>query len=393
MKVMVKKMKGKMQSIVTSGMFLGVLFGVSIWNLAVPVRSFSENENRVLQQLPEWSIQKLLDGSYTTDFEKFTTDQFPQRDFWVGMKTSADLAILKQDVNGVYFAKDDYLIEKYTENDLDRAQLEKNLSRLEEFTERCQQLLGKDRMKAMIVPTAAEILEEKLPAYAPTLDQRAILEEFAEGLPQDSFLDVTPVLDAAVLNAAQRQVYYRTDHHWTTYGAFLAYQQWADSMGWVPWTEDDFQIEQVTDSFYGTVYSKANYRNAVADTIELYFPKNPVAYHLTYNQGEWESDSLYNMEYLEKKDKYAMFLDGNNPLVQIQTNVANGRKLLVVKDSYAHSMLPFIVNHYQQVDVIDLRYFHQNVMDYIQENEITDVLVLYHLKNFAEDSYLGYLTN
>ena len=182
-------------------------------------------------------------------------------------------------------------------------------------------------------------------------------------------------------------LYYRTDHHWTTLGAYYGYLAWAKQQNVTPWEQEDFQIEPLTKEFYGTLDSKLGGAGE-ADTINLYYPKSAVAYHLDYEMGEFQRDSLYDMEKLEGKDKYAVFLGGNYGLVTIEGVCDNGRTLVMIKDSFAHSMVPFLANHYETIYMVDLRYFNVGITNFIESVEATDIMLLFNTANLVEDRNL-----
>lgn len=380
-------MRKRTKSIIMTVLFLMIIFGLTIINLMTPQKSFSENENRLLQELPKFSTTDFFSGTFSSKFETYTTDQFVARDSWVGMKSVVDLAIQKKDMKGVYFAKDDYLIEKYTQEDINQEQFQRNIKRLKEFVQTNQPQLGKEHLKIMVVPTASEILKDKLPKYAPTANQVEMLNQIEDALPEGSFINTFSTLS----QHQQQDVYYHTDHHWTSYGAFLTYQQWAQEAGISPWTEQDFTIKQVTDDFYGTIFSKANNPFTKPDSISIYLPKQEMSYQVDFNGEKEPMNSLYNFEYLEKKDKYSMFLNGNNALVTVKTNQTNGKKLLIIKDSYAHSFLPFAANHFEEIHLVDFRYFRKAMSEYMEQEQFTDVLILYNMVNFAKDTNMGTL--
>lgn len=370
------------QALITCLVFLILLFGITIASTVNPVRSFSENENRYLAQKPEFSTESLINGKYTKDYEEFITDQFVERDKWIRLKTLTERAMLKQDINGVFIGKDGYLMEKHNDSDIDKEQMVKNEERLAEFIAKYGEQLGEEHVKAMIIPTASEILTEKLPPFAPGFNQNEMIERIKKETEQTGsfFVDVRETLK----RHKDESIYYRTDHHWTSLGAYYAYEQWAELCGFTPIPHEQFEIEKVTDSFYGTIFSKVNMK-VNPDSIHLYETKEDMDYHLTYNQGEKETDTLYDMEKLKEKDKYSVFLGGNNAVVQIDTNNKNDRRLLVIKDSFAHSFVPFTVNHFEQTFMVDFRYFKMGISKYIEENNITDILVLYNTINFAKD--------
>ena len=380
-------MKSKAASIVTTVVFVVVLFTLSVANLFSPVSTFSENENRVLATMPEFSWEDLTSGKFGDDFNSFLSDQFIARDQWVSIKTATELALQEKEINGVLFCKDNYMMEHHDTVDIDQALLNLNTQRLQNFLTQYSNQLGTQHVKAMILPTASEVLTDKLPQYVPLFDQSAAIEKIEQGCPDGTFINMVPVLQ----EHKDEYIYYRTDHHWTTYGAFLSYGEWAASSGITPLQASDFNIKTVSNSFLGTVYSKANYYAALPDSISIYEPKEPHTYSLVFNQGDKTSDSLYQFDYLDKKDKYSMFLDGNNPLVDIQTDVKNGKRLLVIKDSFAHCFVPFLANHFEEIVMVDFRYYNDGVSSLFDQTEFTDVLVLYNLINFGEDSRISNL--
>lgn len=353
--------------------------GLIICNLAKPEKRFSENENRFLAELPKYTNEKLLNGEFMNGLDEYINDQFVFRDHWISLKTMAERAMLKPDINSVYFAKDDYLIEKHDKSDVSEEQAEKNKERLIEFVKKYVEKLGEDHVNVMLVPTASEILKDKLPPFATGYDQDAYINEVIEALPEGTFIDIRNNFN----QHKDEYIYYRTDHHWTALGAFYAYEQWAREAGFTPLSKEQFDITLGSDQFYGTLHSKVNV-NVKPDEIYLYQIKKDMNYQLLYNLKD-QTDSLYDLSKLEGKDKYSVYMGGNNALVEVKTNNMNGRRILVIKDSYAHSFVPFAVNHYEETYMIDFRYFNMGVEQFVEENKITDILVLYNTMNFVQD--------
>lgn len=375
----------KIKQIIMISIFILVIFGLAIANMLTPSREFSETENRPLQELPEFSFKDLFDNKYTANFEKYTTDQFIGRDNWVELKNDIDYAIQKRDSNGVYFGQDGYLFEKLTDSSLNKEQLKTNTERVKMFVDKYQEQLGKEHVKVMIAPNSFEIMSDKLPAFAPKVDQEKYLNEMQKFI-GDSFINIT---DTFKQNKDNVDLYYKTDHHWTTDGAFLAYQEWCKAMGIEALDKTEFDVNVVSDEFFGTYYSKARYMGIQPDEIKQYVPKGDYEYEVDFDLGKKQTDTLYNDKYLEKKDKYSYFLDSNHSLIDIKTNVENDKKLLIIKDSYANSFTPFAVNHFSEVYVVDLRYYRQGMSKLIEEKGITDVLVMYNFSTFSTDTNTG----
>ncbi|MBC8544078.1 DHHW family protein [Bianquea renquensis] len=369
--------------------FLVLLFGLSLANALKKDTIFSENENRYLAGKPEWSVARFFDGVFGQEFETYLTDQFLGRDAWVSVKTLAELAMGKRESNHVFFAKDGYLIERHDASELASSYYEKNCSYLSQFIAAQTEKLGMGRVQVLLAPAASQVLTEKLPAYAPGWASRELSDHLRPLLPEGTLVDVQPVL----AEAQDSYIYYRTDHHWTTLGAYYAYRVWMNARGETPWQLDDFQAEPLSHTFLGTVYSKANYPFAEPDTMYRYCPvREDIRVTVTYNQEEEVTySSLYMEEYLSQKDQYPVYLNGNQALTRIRTNVEEERKLLIIKDSYANSFTPFAVNHFQEVQMIDLRYFNGSLSAYIQGEGITDLLFLYGGPQFIEDRNLGKL--
>lgn len=358
------------------------LGGVMLVNLFKPSKSFSEAENRSLEQLPQLSFHSLVSGKFTSGFEKYISDQFMARDFWIGVKSDADRAMGKKESNGVYLGKDGYFIQKFTPPA--DGDLETKVNAIHSLAKAAPGL----RMFVMLVPTAASVLADKLPDYAPAGEELAYLEQVKRALRRDiRFVDVYPALHAQ----RERSVYYKTDHHWTTRGAFYAYQELGKRMGLTPRKEEDFTIRQVTDEFYGSLYSKSGFRHVEPDSIELYTPKAGESCIVEYVDEGQSSDSMYAMDNLGKKDKYTVFFGGNHSLIKITTGLRDGTKLLVVKDSYANSFIPFLASHFSEIYVVDPRYYEKDLKALIKERQIRDVLLLYNANTFFEDPSLNQL--
>lgn len=350
--------------------------GMTAASLLTADKPFSESENRVLEERPFFSLHSLLSGQFTSDYESYISDQFAFRDIWVNVKAEADRALGRKDSNGVFLGKDGYLMEQYTSPS--DADLEERVRAIQAFGHAAPGL----RKYIMLAPTAPALLSNKLPAYAPIGDQRSDLDRFRRLLPQDiRFVDAYSALYAR----REQPIFYKTDHHWTTEGAYYAYLELCRQMRIAPQDEASFHIRQVTDEFYGSLYSKSGFRRLQPDRIELYVPKKDSKVTVSYVEEDRISDSLYETDNLRKKDKYAVFLNGNQALIRIATDGPADKKLLVVKDSYANSLIPFLTKHFGEIHVVDLRYYGAPLLKLIQEHQIQDMLILYNVKTFFED--------
>ena len=354
------------------GLFLAMVFGLSIWGLLKPDTEYSEKENRYLQQTPDPTVSDVLSGRFSTEYETYVTDQFPGRDSWIRVRCLAEVAVGKKDTSGVYFAKDHTLIAKHDASEFTDKQAAKNAKKLETF------LAAHANARAMIVPTAEAVLTEKLPSFAVPFDEIS----WIRGLGLTNLVDVSDTLKSH----AGEYIYYGTDHHWTTLGAYYAYAEWAQSIGITPHALSDFDQEVLSDSFYGTTDAKVNLP-VQADTITGFNLKDGTTYDIIYDEKqETETDSIYSRSHLSVRDKYAVFLDGNHGMTKITTNVTNGKTLLIIKDSYAHCLAPMAASHYTTTYMIDLRYYTGSVKKLLADTNPDDILVLYNAAGFAQDT-------
>lgn len=379
--------KKSWQSYITIIVFCLLIFGFTIATILKPSSEFSEIENRVLAQKPEVKLEAILNGEFEADYEEYLNDQFVWRNQWISLKTSVERLLLKRESKDIYFAKDGYFIEKHS-GSFKTQTAKRNIVTLEEFVKRYGEKFGTGHISVLIVPNAVDILQDKLPPFADLGGGGEYLRQIAKGLPKGDWIDLISVLR----EHTDEELYYRTDHHWKTLAAFYAYQAWAKKQGYFVPELTDYEIQTVADNFEGTVQSKLGIK-AKGDTIELFFPINALAYTVyKESTGEFEN-SLYDYAAVDTKDKYAVYFGGNESFLQISTGVENGRKILVLKDSYANCFIPFMLGEFQTIDVLDLRYINQKLSELIEEGDYTDLLILYNASGFAEDMSITKLTN
>ena len=348
-----------------------ILLALSVGSLLLPDRDFSPNENRYLQKSPALTTQRLFSGKFTEEAEKYESDQIALRDVWMGAASTLQRLAGKQDISGVYLGKDGYYFARLTEDDFDQAAYEKNLRAVRDFFDAHTDL----DCRILLAPTPAYVLSDKLPANAPVYDAAARHDQLAETVGEERVIDVRRALEITP------DPYYRTDHHWTTEGAYAAYQTWCEATGREAraWT-----LSTATADFRGTLYSKVLLPDAARDIISM-------ARDVTVRSVDCDgtvTDSLYDMTKLAEKDQYTVFQGGNWAKVTVETGVENGRHLLLVKDSFANSFVPFLTGDYETITMLDLRFFADPVSRLMEEQGITDVLVLYELSNFAADNHL-----
>jgi hypothetical protein len=377
----------------TAAVFVAVLFVFAAGSLLSPQRSRSEIENRELAPPPSLSAEAAMSGRFTADLERYLLDRFPLRDAWTGLAGAADVALGRKDNGRAYFGDDGWL---FSMDSVDFKQLDVNLGYIRGFIEAVSRAYPQVAFSALPAPASWDVARDMLPAFAPTDDEGEAMRRIGEAL-----ADRARVCDPteALLEAfrAGTPVYYRTDHHWTARGAYIAYRAWAECCGVAASPESDFDISAVSEEFYGTNAAKAILPWTAPDRLEAFTRRDAPPVRMTVETGEpgaaalRVSDSLYDAAFLKARDKYAYFLGGNNPIVTIDTGAAGGRTLLVVKDSFAHCFAPFLTAHFERVILADPRYLRDGFARFFRENNITDVLFLYSAVQLANDRNLFYL--
>ena len=372
--------------------FIGVFLAA---NAVSPDRAFSEMENRNLEQLPKVDFgtpEKLFrdgnffNGEFMRDFETYTTDQFVGRDFWVGLKSSTERALGKKENNNVYFADQDTLITRFDQPDA--GDVTDNLNYVNNFVENVD-----IPVVFSLIPTQACIWADRLPEGAPNASQTDLLSQAQGAVSGATWADVyTPLMEHK-----DEDIFYRTDHHWTSLGAYYGYTGLAQALGYTPVPLSDYDATVRSTEFYGTVFSSSGVRWVRPDTITTYVPEDgiTVVSHTYDNAGNpvEEPRELYVESFLSVKDKYSMFLGGNQSLGVVKNaNNPDGPKLLILRDSYADSLVPFLTAHYSEIHLIDPRYYHLSVKDYVEQNGIDQALVLYSVPNFVTDQNLFWIT-
>ena len=372
--------------------FIGVFL---VANAVSPDRTFSEVENRNLEQLPAVDFgtpEKLFrdgnffNGQFMRDFETYTTDQFIGRDAWVDLKARTERALGKKENNNVYFADNDTLITRFDQPAADR--VTENLNYVNKFVENVD-----IPVVFSLIPTQACIWADRLPEGAPNASQTDLMAQAQGAVTGATWADVyTPLMEHK-----DEDIFYRTDHHWTSLGAYYGYTGLASALGYTPVPLTDYTPTVRSTEFYGTVFSSSGVRWVKPDTITTYVPDDgiTVVSHTYDNSGNpvEEQRALYVESFLSVKDKYSMFLGGNQSLGVVKNaNNPDGPKLLIIRDSYADSLVPFLTAHYSEIHLIDPRYYHLSVKDYVEQNGIDQALVLYSVPNFVTDGNMFWIT-
>lgn len=355
--------------------FLAFIFAFFILNTALPDREFSEQENRSLQQRPPFSFDELFSGQYTKDFETYTTDQFTLRDEWITLKAASELALGKRQNNGMFLCDGGTIIEPYEAPE--DGKLEANMEALNKLVANTDA-----DVYFALIPGKSDIWAHMLPQNAPRDSEKAAID-YCYSLSDAVNVDIYGKLE----EHSGEYIYYRTDHHWTTLGAYYGFSALAESMGLdCPDISEYSGRETVSEEFYGTSWSSSGFSWVEPDSMEI-FVTEPEGLEITnYPQGSPVEGQLYDWSRLEVKDKYSFFYGGNTPLLEIETGVEDAPSLLILRDSYMDSLSPFLLESYSRIHILDLRYYRASLSDYIAQNGFDDVLVCYSIDNFSTDS-------
>ena len=376
--------------------FIGFFVLISGASLIIKDREFSPNENRYLAETPELSWDNILSGKFQDGLEDYLRDQVCFRDGWITVKTGIQKACGDTDIGGAYVGKDGYDFEKITPEDVDEKQVDRNIKAVEDFFMTASETIDKQKLSFLLVPTSGLVMQEKLPKNARLFDQAKYIDQVQKAMKDYNFVDVRDTL----MDHNEEYIYYKTDHHWTSAGACLAYDAWSERTGGEVEKEDGLAKNVVSDKFRGSLYSKILDADSAYDEIWTYGLQKDEAFGskdctVTIDEKQ-QLDSIYDDEKLQEKDKYAYFLGGNYGQVHIQNqkaaSKAKGKNILIIKDSFANSFVPFVTQDYENIYMVDLRYYNGDMKAYLQEHEITDVLVLYNISNFISDRNIHKLT-
>lgn len=361
--------------------FAAIIVVLVVFNIFKPDTDFSAEENRVMATKPDLTSASFFEGRFGPEYETYINDQFPLRNVWIRLKTTADVLTGKVESNGVYRGRDGYLMEEF------KRPTDKKTRRIASlFTDFAKAHKGVDTY-LFTVPTAVNILSDKLPANTDDGGQNEFMDDVYKAVKKGG----VKTIDARETyndKKKKAQLYYHSDHHWTSTGAYYGFLAAADAMGLTVNT-DNYKPSVVKDDFKGMLAAKSGFYMCSKDNIEVYFPSDdtPVSV-ITYVDDQKKSASFYKAANLEEKDAYTVFTGGNHSLIKIKSAAENTDNLLIIKDSYANCFIPFIAPYYRNVIVVDPRYYFNDLNKLIKSEDITDVLFLYNANTLATDSAL-----
>ena len=362
-------------------LFFLLLIIVLVSSIILPDTGFSEKENRVLASRPALKLDQLVSGGYEKQFETYENDQFPLRDMWITLKATTDRLMGKVEENGVYLGKNGYLMEGF--NAPPQTQYDATVNAMTAFAQKHSDL----KQYALIAPNSVNILKSKLPAFAPADYQNPWINNLKDSLTSAgvTFIDIRDTFT----DHKTEDLYYHTDHHWTTLGAYYAYLQAAAVMG-IDTSSDSYDKAPVSQTFKGTLSAKSGFRSGETDELDVFLPNgdNTLSSVVNYVDEQKKSASFYDTSKLNTRDKYALFFGGNHAQIKISTPTESNNTLLVLKDSYANSFVPFLAQHYRKIIMIDPRYYYGDLEQLLQVENVQEVLYLYNANTFFADTSL-----
>lgn len=381
-----KDNNGKHTKYMPAFVFLIFIFGMAVWFLLNPKSEYSSAEKRYLSGFPKVSAENVLNGKFGTEFESYFADQFPSRTFWVGVNAYYNLEIGNNGANGVYNCKNGYLINKPVSTD---NQINKNVKAIVDFKNSVN-----TPVTAMFVPSTGYIAQDVLPTVHNKYDDDEYFENASKIFSENGidFVDLRQTFKDAYKGGSQ--LYYKTDHHWTTLGAYTAYSELCRQLDIAPAPKNKFQVETY-GGFYGTTYSTSGFWFTQPDNIEVWNnPENTdknVKVKITEGKNTEEYGSMYFYNHLKEDDKYPVFIDGNHALTEITNSKADGGTILLVKDSFSHSLVPFLAENYSKIILVDMRYYKSGVAQIVKEENPERILFLYGIDNLATDTDLVWI--
>lgn len=298
-----------------------------------------------------------------------------------------NLSVGNNGADGVYNCKNGYLINKPI---LDTDTLESNVQTIADFAKSVDV-----PVTVTLVPSTGYIANDVLPAVHDTYTDDEKIENAQKVLTESGadFVDLRSAFKNAYANGTQ--LYYKTDHHWTTTGAYTGYTEICKLLGITPADKSLFTVEKYND-FYGTTYSTSGFWLTQPDTIEIWNNKNNTEKNISVEiiEGDEKQDyhSMYFYNHLKEDDKYPVFIDGNHAMTRIKNKNANGGKILLVKDSFSHCLAPFLAENYSEVILVDMRYYKNSISELAQQEKPDNILVLYGIDNLATDTDIAWLS-
>ena len=350
-------------------------------NLVASDKEKSEEENRMLATMPKLTWSSLTSGDFMAKYETYLADQFAGRNFWRSIKVGLSSLGGSREEEDILIGKDDYLLEKIVSPDQET--LKENMEAIHLFANQYQDV----PMYMLLVPNAANVMRDRLPSFAAVQDQNRMFAQVKRELGDTmEWLDAVEALNPH----ANEKIFYQTDHHWTSLGAFYTFSAVAEQMKIKADSASYFVSYPISTTFNGMLAAKSGCRLNVKEEIYIYVPRdtdNDVV--VNYVDEQRKTTSLFDASKLKTRDQYAVFLGENTSVVDIKTVSDSQRRLLLIKDSYANSFVSFLAPHFREIVLVDPRYYSGTIDEIMDTYRISDVLFLYSGNTFFQDNNLS----
>lgn len=371
-----KKYQKRIKRMLALLMPLFILLALVI-NIIVPDKDISFVENRSLQKFPEINKTSFVDGSFENKMSNWFGDQFVGRNGLIHLRYGVLKLMGQKKINDIYLCGKQLIEDTKLPN---KTQLSRNLNAINAFTEKHSDV----DTSFMLIPNAVYVQNKRLPYFSNENDQGKIMDSIYNTLDSSVYsFDARETLK----KHSEEYLYYKSDHHWTSLGAFYTYQAWQKQQGNDDVSLKDYDQYVVSNNFRGTLANGSG-SFGIKDDITIFVNKNLSDYYVQEPKQK-NKGSIYDSSFLKTKDQYSVFLGGNKDIQRIELNNDSKRHLLLFKDSYANSFVQFIMNDYRSITIVDPRYYRDDIEKVMQEDLITDVMYLYNTNTFVEDTSLA----
>ncbi len=356
---------------ITTLVLLGIVVFVCLFNLILRDKSVSK---------PKMTIKNVLNGEYMEEYETYSSERFAGKDLSRSLNHSIQTLLGKRQSDGVYKGKDGFLAEEIAA--MDEESVDKSIQAIKEFDNTYYNI----PVYFMLVPNAANVQSDRLPASAVIRNQKEQFQKIKENLGEE--IHWVEVQDTFT-DHKKEELYYHTDEHWTSLGAYYGYEALAQTMALDTSKAPEMKTYVVNNDFSGSLAKKSGYERGSEESISVYMPKkqkNAVKTVVSYDNSKKKTATLYDVSKLEKKDKYNLFLGGDHGIVNIKTTAETTDRLLILKDSYANCLIPFLTPYYREIVVIDPAHYSGNLQEVMQNTKFASILFLYNGNSFVTDT-------
>ena len=352
--------------------FVCIVFAVTLIN---GKNSSSESEYRKLKEFPEVSFNSLVYGDFGSELGEYFADRFAFRDVWLSMKAEFSAQAGDSISDGVMIGKTMMLDTEFSEEDY--------ANQNSEFINRFPDVYG-GTVYVAVLPDSSGIYSDLLPPYKTNVSQKDRIDEFYSCLESN----IRKINAYNILKAqSENYIYYRTDSRPTAYGAYYLYRAVIKKLGLPPIEYDKYSVQHITDRFRGNLYRKSHYSGTKPDILDIYLCENgaDIIECKGYdNSGNSYDKKIFDSSFIES-DMYSLYLGSPEPLVKIKTSLNNGRKLLVIKDSFADCFIQFLIQHYSEIAVVSPEYMQKGLGSFIDPNEYEQTLFLFSIETLSKN--------